>query len=181
MRSKGLIAASAVFLLGTGVAQAGPPQQLLGKSVVVTWTDTRSQRDGDNPDYHTVSGSHTLSIYVSTAGRLFSRQINTTRAGSGGRERAPGERNPGSITFGGQTMTVFSQTHGGTQRTVVHFDNGFAGCSATTGLGFEHGQTSVSISPITHRRVEMRSSTVTSVGCSVRNGNVFGGGGDPSA
>ena len=177
MPSKGLIAAIALFLLaGANVAQAGPPSQLLGKSVVIDWTDTRSQRDGDNPEYHTVNGSHTLSVYISTAGRTFIRQVNRTRAGSGARDQAPGQNGSRTAVFEGQTMTVFGQTRGGAQRTVVHFEGGFTGCSATTGLGFQSGQTSVSISPITGRRVEMRSLTVTGTSCSVRNGNVFGGG-----
>ena len=177
MPSKGVIAASVVVLSASANAvQAGPPQQLLGKSVVIDWTDTRSQRDGDNPQYHTVNGSHTLSVYISIAGRTFIRQVNRTRAGSGGRDQAPGQDGSRTTAFEGQSMTVFGQFRGGAQRTVVHFDNGFSGCSATTGLGFQSGQTSVSVSPITGRRVEMRSLTVTGVSCSVRNGNVFGDG-----
>jgi hypothetical protein len=175
MPSKGLIAGSVVFLLaGANVAHGEPPAQLLGKSVVIDWSDTRSQRDGDNPEYHTVNGSHTLSIYISTAGRTFIRQVNRTRAGSGRRDQAPGQRGSRTAVFEGQTMTVFGQNRGGVQRTVVHFEGGFAGCNATTGLGFQSGQTSVSVSPITGRRVEMRSLAVTGVSCSVRSGNVFG-------
>jgi hypothetical protein len=177
MPSKGLIVASAVFLLArANAAYAGTPAQLLSKSVVIDWTDTRSQRDGDNPEFHTVNGSHTLSVYISSAGRPFIRQVNRTRVGSGGRDRAPGQNGSRAAVFEGESMTVFGQTRGGAQRTVVRFDNGFAACSATTGLGFQSGQTSVSISPITGRRVETRSLTVTGVSCSVRNGNVFGGG-----
>lgn len=176
MPSKRLIVTIAVFLLvGAEAAQAEPPAQLFGKSVVVTWTDTRSQRDGDNPEYHTVNGSHVLTVYVSTAGRPFIRQVNTTRRGSGGRDQAPGDKGSRTAVFEGQSMTVFGQSRGGAQRTVVQFDSGFAGCSATTGLGFEQGQTSVSTSPITGKRVEMRSLTVNSVGCSVQSGNAFGG------
>ena len=176
MPSKGVIAVASILLLAAAsAARAEPPAQLFGKSVVITWTDTRSQRDGDNPEYHTVNGSHTLSVYVSTAGRTFIRQVNRTRAGSGRRDQAPGQSGARTAVFEGQTMTVFGQNRGGAQRTVVHFGNGFTGCSATTGLGFESGRTSVSMSPITGRRVEMRSLTVTSVGCSVRSGNVFGG------
>lgn len=175
MRSKSWMAGSTVFLLASAtVAEAGPPAQLLGNSVVIDWTDTRSQRDGDNPEYHTVSGSHTLSVYISTAGRTFIRQVNRTRAGSGRRDQAPGQNGSRTAVFEGQTMTVFGQTGGGAQRTVVHFEGGFASCHATTGLGFQSGQTSVSVSPITGRRVEMRSLAVTSVSCSVRSGNVFG-------
>ncbi len=177
MSSKGLTTVAAIFLLAAATAvHAEPPEQLLGKSVVVNWTDTRSQRDGDNPEYHTVNGSHVLTVYVSTAGRLFIRQVNTTRRGSGGRDQAPGDKGSRTAVFEGQSMTVFGQNRGGAQRTVVQFSNGFTGCSATTGLGFEQGQTSVSISPITGKRVEMRSLTVNSVSCSVRDGNAFGDG-----
>lgn len=123
-----------------------------------------------------MNGSHTLSVYIGTAGRTFIRQVNRTRAGSGGRDQAPGQNGSRTAAFDGQSMTVFGQSRGGAQRTVVRFDDGFSGCSANTGLGFQQGKTSVSISPITWRRVEMRSLTVTGVSCSVRNGNVFGDG-----
>ena len=173
---KHVLAVTVILLVSTGLVRAEPPSQLYGKSVVVTWTDTRSQRDGDNPEFHTVSGSHVLTVYVSTAGRLFIRQINTTQAGSGHRDQAPGDKGVRTAVFEGQSMTVFGQNRGGAQRTLVHFGSGFSSCNATTGLGFEHGQTSVSMSPITGKRVEMRSLTVNSVGCSVRSGNAFGEG-----
>jgi streptogramin lyase len=176
MTSKRLIAIVAVLLLpaGSNVALAEPPAELLGKSVVVTWSDTRSQRDGDNPDFHTVNGSHVLSVYISTAGRVFIRQTNTTRRGSGTVDQAPGESGPRTASFDSQSMTVVGRTRGGAQRTLAVFDNGFTRCSATTGLHFEDGRTSVSISPISGRRVEMRSATVNSVGCSLQSGNVLG-------
>lgn len=181
MMSRNLIVAVAVFLsAGSNVAQAGPPSQLLGKSVVVNWSETRSQREDDNPEFHTVNASHTLSVYISAAGRVFSRQVNSTRAGSGAMNQAPGQG--GGIyatrvpSFSGQSMTIIGETRGGARRTVVNFDNSFTSCSATTGLGFQHGQTSITISPITGQRVEMRSATVSSVSCSLQNGNVFGGG-----
>jgi hypothetical protein len=182
MTSTRLIAAIAVFTsVGSNVALAEPPENLLGKSVVVTWSDTRSQRDGDDPEFHTVNGSHTLSVYVSTAGRAFIRQTNTTRRGSGTRDQAPGENGSRTAVFNGRSMTVMGQSRGGVQRTIVNFDNDFTSCNATTGLAFQDGQTSISISPITGRRVEMRSLTVNSVSCSLQSGNVLGGNKDRSS
>ena len=163
------------------VALAGPPAQLMGKSVVISWSETRSQRDGDDPRVRTVDGRHTLMIYVSTAGRAFSRQINTTKLGSGTMDQAPGQSGGTYATrvpsFDGQSMTIIAENRGGARRTVVRFDGSFSSCSATTGTGFQAGKSSVSISPITKKRVEVLSVSVGGVSCSVQSGNVLGGGG----
>jgi hypothetical protein len=166
------------FLGSTLSAQAAPPKQLLGKSVTVSWTETRSQRNVGQTEFRSVNASHTLMVYVSSAGRVFSRQVNNTRAGSGqinqvgaAREGSYGVATP---SFSGQAMTIVRVAQGGARRVVVTFDAGFSSCNATAGTGFEAGKMHTSYSPITKKNVEIRSSSVGSVGCSVRDGNVFG-------
>src|SRR5882757_330161 len=80
-----------VMLLATQAHAADAPAALKGKSVVVAWTETRQQRHVGEPNFRSVDASHNLSIYISTAGRVFSRQTNSTRAGSGATEQVSGE------------------------------------------------------------------------------------------
>ena len=49
------------------------PKQLHGKSVVVAWPEERMQRDVGQPSFYPVKAAHNLSVYVSTAGRVFNR------------------------------------------------------------------------------------------------------------
>src|SRR5215472_16156469 len=65
------------------LAHAAPPQQLVGKSVVVTWNESRIQRTVGQAEFRSVQASHVMSLYVGESGRVFSRLTNTTRAGSG--------------------------------------------------------------------------------------------------
>lgn len=176
-------AVAGVAVLAASDASAAPPAQLKGKSVVINWSETRQQRD-EKPDgswtaFRSVSATHTLSVYISTAGRVFSRQVNRTSLGSGTTEQLAGERG-GSFpvrtpSFSGQTMTIIGETRGGARRTVVDFDAGFTSCTARTATAFQEGQSSVSLSPITKRKVEIKSSSASSASCALQNGNVMGG------
>ncbi len=182
-RSAVYLAAASVALLAASVANAAPPAQLKDKSIVINWSETRQQRD-EKPDgtwtpVRSVSATHKLSIYVSTAGRVFSRQINATDAGSGTTEQVAGERG-GSYpvrtpSFSAQTMTIIGEARGGARRTVVDFDASFTSCSARASTAFEGGQSSRSISPITKRKVEIVSVSAGSASCSMQSGNVMGG------
>jgi len=166
-------------LLSPTLAYAAPPEQLKGKSVVIAWTETRQQRNVGETNFRSVNASHSLSIYVSASGRVFSRQVNQTRAGTGATEQVAGEGGGAYPTrtpvFSGQTMTVIGETKGGARRTVITFDAAFASCSATTSTGFEAGKSSISLSPITKKQVEIQSVTANGASCSLQSGNVFGG------
>src|SRR5215211_4499710 len=118
-----------VMLLATQAHAAGAPEALKGKSVIVTWTETRQQRHVGEPNFYSVNASASLSVYISTAGRAFSRRTNSTRAGSGSIERAPGEGGEERrAQFAGQTMTLIGVTTGGAYRTSVDFDPNFTSC-----------------------------------------------------
>jgi hypothetical protein len=168
-----------VMLLATQSHAAGAPEALKGKSVILTGTETRQQRYVGEPSFYSVNGDVSLSVYVSTAGRVFTRRTNSTRAGSGTIEQAPGEGGgvypTRTALFAGQTMTLIGVTKGGAYRTLIDFDASFASCSAKVALAFQSGRTSISLSPITKKHVEMKSVTANGISCSVRAGNVLGG------
>jgi hypothetical protein len=173
-----------IFILSVLLASqsyaASAPEQLKGKSIVVSWTESRQQKNVGWNNFRTVNASHQLSIYISTKGRVFSRQTNSTRAGTGSTEQVAGEGGGGPYStrtpsFGGQSMTVIGENKGGARRAVIDFDASFTSCKAKASTAFEAGKTSVSFSPITHQRVEIKSVITSGESCSIQSGNVLGG------
>ena len=85
--------------------------------------------------------------YVSGEGRVFTRQVNTTRAGSGGGDQVAGLGKPDVPQrvpdFDGRTMYVY--------------------------LPFNKG----GISPITKKMVEFKSVKTSTQTCTLRTGNIF--------
>jgi hypothetical protein len=166
-----------IMLLATQAHAAGAPEALKGKSVIVTWTETRQQRYVGEPNFYSVDASHNLSMYVSTVGRAFGRLTNSTRAGSGTTEQVAGESGGAYGTrttlFDGQTMTVIGVSKGGARRILIEFDASFASCSARVASGFEPGKSSVVLSMITKKYVETKSVTTNGASCSVKSGNVL--------
>src|SRR5437868_15515338 len=67
-------------------SRAAPPKDLYGKSVSITWTETREQRPVGEEAWRQVAGTQTLNIYVSEAGRVFNNLSYSTRRGSAERK-----------------------------------------------------------------------------------------------
>jgi hypothetical protein len=165
-----------VMVIATQAHAAGAPDALKGKSVILSWTETRQQRHVGEPSFYSYNASVSLNVYVSTAGRVFSRRTTSTRAGAGTIERAPGgSGGQGKALFAGQTMTLIGVTTGGAYRTSVDFDASFISFSARVALAFQSGRTSITLSPITKKYLEIKSTTVNGMSCSVRAGNVLAG------
>jgi hypothetical protein len=178
------IALSLIALGGsTPAALAAPPSQLLGNSIIVSWSNTRQQRDekpeGGWTEFHRVQGNHKLMIYVSTAGRTFSRQVNTVAGRSGAMDQVGNSGSAAypvrSASFSSQSMTVVGVTSGGARRIQIAFGPGFTSCTAQVMSGFEGGKTSIMLSPITKRKVETRSTEEGAASCTIQSGNVLGG------
>src|SRR4051812_7853025 len=70
-----------IFAGMTSAAMAAPPKELYGKSVTISWNETRSQRDGQSGPFKPVSIPYVVVYYVSSEGRLFQRV--TAKGGSG--------------------------------------------------------------------------------------------------
>jgi hypothetical protein len=154
------------------------PAALLGKSIVLTWSEMRQQRILGEQNFRSVNASHNLSVYVSVAGRVFVRQTIRTRAGTGSGDQVSGSPESHVVpSFVGRTMTLFSPFRsGGMRRQVITFDAAFTTCAATVAFAKETGrQTAITGSLIDKRHlVEMQSISVANVTCAVHDGNVFG-------
>ena len=157
---------------------AAAPSQLFGKSIVITWSETRTQRNVGEADFRQVNASHNLSVYVSSAGRIFNRLTNTTRRGTGATEQVAGSQGARRVpSFRGKSMEMFAPFQsGGMRHVTVEFDAAFNSCSAQVTYAKPPGTTSsIAHSPITKRLIEFQSVTPGAASCAIQSGNVFGG------
>jgi hypothetical protein len=163
-------------------AEAAAPAPLHERSFVVSWGEHRIQRHVGEPNFRPVRGHQTLSIYVSSAGRVFSRLTFATRAGTASVERVQGDfaDNPRFrqwvSRFGDNTMSL-SQTFRNAERLVeIEFDADLKGCKAKVSYVPDSGaRSSFGFSPITKKKVEFQSIEMSGESCAVRAGNVFQG------
>jgi hypothetical protein len=167
------------------IANAAAPPQLYGKSIVVSWTDNRLVREiGVGEQLHPVLSVKERTIYVSTAGRTFSRERVISSAGgrrgsaSGIRERAPGDSadvkgHQDHINFQGHTMTWTTLYESGARQLVVNFDAGFTSCTAQVTFGKEGAKPQIVTSTTTGKRLEVHLQETSSVRCTIQDGNAL--------
>jgi hypothetical protein len=163
-------------------AAAVPPTSLFGKSVVISWSETRQRREIKESNVQSVVRNESLTVYVATAGRVFRRISGAARVSETGRgwtaalESAPGDISKSIISFSGRVMTFFDPfLSGAVRRIVVDFDAGFGACSARVGYAKESGHATSTIGSLDGKRVyEILAFSAGSATCSVQNGNVFG-------
>jgi hypothetical protein len=138
-----------VLTLLSAAAHAGPaPKELFGKSVTVTWTETRSQRFQSEQQVRNVGVAMQMNIYISTAGRPFVRLNSSGMAGRNYHEQfrgtttrteqAPGEATTEHVDFDGRSIVVYQQFRSGTRR--IDIDAKGTVCRATIVNGREGGK-----------------------------------------
>ena len=161
--------------LSTQASHAAPPNELYGKSVSITWTETREQRPVGEENWRQVSGSQTFNLYVSDAGRVFNKVSYATRGGNAERAGEIAGSGKRSINFNGRSLlALMPWGSGGATRITADFDAGFGGCSAQVTRAKESaGGITRQFSGIIKRVNEIRSVQVGGASCSVRSGNVF--------
>jgi hypothetical protein len=171
----------AIIALAMGSSDAlAAPSQLYGKSVIVSWTEDRVQTTDRDAQPTSVTGSGQLSVYISEAGRPFSRVSmsvsNRRGTRSGNRDAVQGEGSARSFNFHGNTMSAsMPRGNAGAMQILVTFDAGFQGCSAHVVTGKSGGAQSTRVtSMITGRQYEFYSVKTSGESCSVQSGNVFG-------
>jgi hypothetical protein len=165
--------------------QAAPPKELYGKSIVLRWTEARVQREVELGEQHPQSVGNTveLTIYISTAGRMFSRQHRVGYVGGHAGaaatfDHAPGEPHmpgikQGHTNFQGSTMTQVGVSESGARQVTVDFGPGLSSCTLRVLQGKENGRPQIVRSQITGRKLEVLSVAINSPTCSVRDGNAL--------
>jgi hypothetical protein len=165
------------FSQATAVAA---PQQLYGKSIIVSWTYNFTLRPaGSQLPFHPESVPHQVSIYVSTAGRLFMRHAATSRGGTGSRERMGGsgssvEGGPSVLQFQGASLVFHSIQGSSAAQIKIDFGQDFGSCTASAILGRGGGAATYTLKSIsTGKMIEIQSASASGASCSIKDGNVF--------
>ncbi len=165
------------LLLSYSPAAAAAPPQLYGKSIVVSWSETRSEREiGEQGEFHPVVVSRQMSTYISTVGRPFNRIVNSRGSKSGGNEQV-GASGHFTLQFQGHSLLQTHVSAGGDGATRVQsdFDDRFESCRAHVTVAKAAGSSTFTHkSSISGKMFETQSVAVGAATCSVKNGNIFG-------
>ncbi len=162
-------------------AAAAAPPQLYGKSITVSWSETRSQRAvGQEQAFHPVSIPFTMTVYISTEGHIFRRMFAVTPNGrqSGAKDRVGDSRsgaNGGfSVQFQGNSMISNASNGGFGLHVQVTFDSAFSSCTAQVIGAKQSGSKTVMLRSIASgATIEVESVSSGSASCSVAQGNPF--------
>ena len=168
-------------LMPVHVQAQGAPPGLYGKSIILAWTENRTQRPaGSGADFKTRSITQSLSIYVSSQGKLFSRRNAAGPKGGGKREGVGAEGRSGTgglrdTGFEGDNLVVRTELADGARLITTSFTGTFSGCVATVRIARESGKKTMQVKSFADgRMIEVQSVSATTPTCSVRAGNVFG-------
>lgn len=178
---KSISALAVIALLTASVpAFAQAPAALRGKSISVTWTETRSQRDAGETAFRPVSLPYDFTIYVSSEGRAFKRttSISASRRQTGTKEGVgAGRATPEGATetqVRGTTIVQTSTSGGLGRRIQITMDSSYSSCSATVTTAKQSGQKVAAVRSIaTGGMVEFESVSAGPATCSIRAGNAF--------
>jgi hypothetical protein len=179
MLARSSLAIAAAVFASRGAEAA--PQSLYGKSIVVTWQEDRQQKFPGEEQLRSVGAAAEFDVYVSDAGRPFSRlrfSIAKRRGGfkTGSRDAVGGEGGTvRNVNFSGNTMTAsMPRGAGGALLVSVTFDNGFQSCSARTVSGKASGVVAAHAkSLISGNRIDLYSVKTSGESCRIESGNMF--------
>jgi hypothetical protein len=166
---------------GADAAAAGSaPAALHNKTVVLAWTENRSQKADSGEIKHSTTASD-FRVYVSSAGRLFSRftRQNLRSGRSNSSEMAPdgntsytgigqGDR---TTRFEGRQLISENKMKSGARRIQAEFDGEYRSCELKVIYGKE------GTAPLYHRAMDGRmysilSTDVITPTCSIKDGNL---------
>jgi hypothetical protein len=99
MTRKGIVVSAALTLLSAAAHAGSAPKELYGKSIVVAWSESRDQRVETEKEVRNFGQAVQMNLYISTAGRPFSRTSERVMGGYDLRRNpgagAPSETGPG--------------------------------------------------------------------------------------
>jgi len=183
MRSVSLVS-GVMATIGASLMALAPaiaaPQQLLNKTVTLSWTAQSVQRDPAGKE-KAVTSNIRYTVYVSSLGRLFERSSRSangrTQGGDQGLDAAQTKMGEArGLRFEGNTL-VANRGYGGAggsgaMRAVATFDSSYSSCTLAVTHGKESGAT-LKRKGIDGVVREVLSITVTGPSCSVQSGNAF--------
>src|SRR5471030_1278540 len=112
-----------IGLISSTSGAMAAPQSLYGKTLRVTWNESRSQRVQGEGAFKAVSIPLSYTVYVSSKGQVFKRLTSTNAAGNhtGSKDRVgmsgSDAQGAGSISFQGNTI-ISTANNGGLGRRI---------------------------------------------------------------
>lgn len=162
------LTASIIFALHASCAFAAPAG-VLNKTITISFATTGMAKAPDGKS-HGFTTKVSRIIYVSSAGRLFSRFRATNRGGDRSGEIAPGQ-GKGNFSFQGDKLVGVVPYEVGARQVTITFDTGYSSCSVNVIEGHTGG--------VIRRKApndvmyELSGVTTTSPSCSIQSGNAF--------
>jgi hypothetical protein len=169
-----------------GIAETAPfPAPLLGKSVTLEWT-TNEQRKFEDPGEVTFpTFSDSLRIYISTAGRAFSREVFVRTGGGGGQrgspsvsDQAPDDSRSSTgdqriVHFEHGALLVDNHLIAGMRHISITFGAGYGSCNARVTYDRPGDGGPIRRKLLNGRRYELVSIQASVPSCSIMSGNVL--------
>jgi hypothetical protein len=179
------LALTAIAALVSSAAMAAP-KELYGKSIVISWSEDRVQRQVGETAFQSRLIAGGLSVYVSSQGNVFNRTSAASAQGNrrniashnyrfqGSRDQV-GSAGNSKVSFQGHTMTAIQPSEHGARLITVTFDASFSGCTAEVIRGKEQGANAMVANSMIHPgvKVEIQSAKTSGASCSMKDGNVF--------
>jgi hypothetical protein len=171
---RSIFALAALGIAGAAHAAAAP-EGLKGKSVVITWSETREQAPKGG-EFKAVTLAAQMTVYVSSAGRPFAKLTMRSRAeevsqgtvGGAGASLGGGVR---QVSFTPTGLTIGSNFGGAARRIVV--DTAGGGCTASVTVAKAAGAGTISFTRVDGRSFELRSLAASGANCTISNANEF--------
>jgi hypothetical protein len=174
------LAVLVALAIPTAMQAAEAPKALYGKSVALSWVEERQQSSAAEPQPRWLRVPLTLTIYVSTAGRIFTRITGSTagsaRPGSAEALGANATTNAGIrvAQFKGRSLTYTSTFTGGARNISVEFDDSHGTCTVSVILGKSPGASKIVMPNLALGGVvEVHAVTIRDTSCAIRDGNAL--------
>jgi hypothetical protein len=173
-------AVAAVLLIATTAHAADAPKALYGKSILLSWVEERQQSSEAEPQPLWRRVPLTLTIYVSTAGRIFARVTasSATRTGKAEGLGLDVKTKSGGVRvarFDGRSLAVTSTFVGGARNINVDFDDAYRTCSVSVILGKSAGASKLTMPNLALGGVvEVHASRISGNTCAISDGNALG-------
>lgn len=177
----GLLCAVVVSALVMQASAA--PKQLYGRTVVISWAEQRTDRIIETNVTRSYSMAKELVVYVSSAGRVFSRysastigRRGTTNLGAsdqGGGTADAKELGARVINFPGRTMSVVNKLQTGARQISASFNENFSECSGNVIYGRTGSAPIIQGMWNSSAKVQIISISIGAMSCSIKSGNAF--------
>jgi hypothetical protein len=153
------------------------PRALVGKSIILEWTDNRTMKDNyGNFYYPTLSFS--IQIYIGLQGHVFStfHRVNQNRP-SHVQDSSEVGGPAGNVLhwrFQNGSLSAVQLYRQGAREIAVRFQDSFQKCTLDVRLGKAPGTTAILMNGlVSSREYELVDLKITSARCNVKRGNIF--------